>query len=103
MVLDLFLAYIINNVKAFDIIPWIKYSFKYKSLDRKRYFYQYKSEIIRQIQPLTARLRTGETESPTWASTTSIIHLTIASSLAKGKHGKNTIMLQRDKGMQNQA
>ena len=33
------LAYIINNVKAFDIIPWIKYSFKYTSLDRKRYFY----------------------------------------------------------------
>ena len=25
-------------------------------------------------QPLTARLRTGETESPTWASTTSILH-----------------------------
>ena len=33
------LAYIINNVKAFDIFPWTKYSFKYTSLDRKRYFY----------------------------------------------------------------
>ena len=33
------LAYIINNVQAFDIIPWIKYYFKYTSLDRKRYFY----------------------------------------------------------------
>ena len=28
--------YIINNVKAFYIFPWIKYSFKYTSLDRKR-------------------------------------------------------------------
>ena len=42
------------------------------------------------IQPLTARLRTEETESPTWASTTSILHLSIASSQAKGKLGKNT-------------
>ena len=33
------LAYIINNVQAFDIIPWIKYSFKHKLLDRKIYFY----------------------------------------------------------------
>ena len=45
-----------------------------------------------------ARLRTGETESPTWASTTSILHLTIASSLAKGKLGKNTTVLQGTKG-----
>ena len=33
------LAYIINNVQAFDIIPWIKYSFKHTLLYRKRYFY----------------------------------------------------------------
>ena len=30
------LAYIINNVKAFDIFQWIQYSIKYTSLDRKR-------------------------------------------------------------------
>ena len=47
---------------------------------------------------MTARLRTGETESPTWASTTSILHLTIASLLEKGKLGKNTIVLQGTKG-----
>ena len=45
-----------------------------------------------------ARLRTEETELPTYASTTSILHLTIASSLAKGKHGKNTTVLQGTKG-----
>ena len=33
------LAYIINNVKAFDIFQWKQYSFKYTLLDRKRYFY----------------------------------------------------------------
>ena len=33
------LAYIINNVKEFDIFQWIQYSFKYTLLDRKRYFY----------------------------------------------------------------
>ena len=35
---------------------------------------------------------------PTWASTTSILHLTIARSLAKGKIGKNTTVLQGTKG-----
>ena len=50
------------------------------------------------LQPLTARLRIGETESPTWASTTSILHLTIASSLAKDKLGKNTKVIQGTKG-----
>ena len=45
----------------------------------------------------------GETESPTWASTTSILHLLIASSLEKGKLGKNTKVLQGTKGMQTQA
>ena len=44
------------------------------------------------------RLRTRETKSPTWASTTSIIHLSIASSQAKGKLGKNTLVLQGTKG-----
>ena len=44
------------------------------------------------------RLRTGETESPTWASTTSILHLLIASSQAKVKLGKNTKVLQGTKG-----
>ena len=43
-------------------------------------------------------MRTGETESPTWASTTSILHLSIASSQAKGKLGKNTKVLQGTKG-----
>ena len=33
------LAYIINNVKAFDIFQCIQYSFKYTLMDRKRYFY----------------------------------------------------------------
>ena len=33
------LAYIINNVKEFDIFQWKQYSFKYTLLDRKRYFY----------------------------------------------------------------
>ena len=45
------------------------------------------------IQPLMARLRTGETESPT-----SILHLSIASSQAKSKLGKNTKVLQGTKG-----
>ena len=45
-----------------------------------------------------AHLRTGETESPTWASTTSILHLSIAISLEKGKLGKNTKVLQGTKG-----
>ena len=47
---------------------------------------------------MMARLRTGETESPTWASTTSILHLSIASSQEKGKLGKNTKVLQGTKG-----
>src|SRR5713226_7493291 len=50
------------------------------------------------MQPLSARLRIGETESPTWASTTSILHLSIASSQAKDKLGKNTKVLQGTKG-----
>ena len=50
-----------------------------------------------------ARLRTKETESPTWAFTTSILHLSIESSQAKGKLGKNTKVLQGTKGMQTQA
>ena len=33
------LAYITNNVKAFDIFQCIQYSFKYTLMDRKRYFY----------------------------------------------------------------
>ena len=33
------LEYIIKNVKAFDILQWIQYSFKYTLLDRKIYFY----------------------------------------------------------------
>ena len=45
-----------------------------------------------------ARLRTRETESTTWASTTSILHLSIASSQAKGKLGNNTKVLQGTKG-----
>ena len=45
-----------------------------------------------------AVLRTGETESPTWASTTSILHLSIASSQVKGNLGKNTKVLQGTKG-----
>ena len=49
-------------------------------------------------QPLMARLWTGETKSPTWASTTSILHILIVSSQAKGKLGKNTTVLQGTKG-----
>ena len=49
-------------------------------------------------QPLTARLQTRETESPTWATTTSILHLWIVSSQAKGKLGKNRKVLQGTKG-----
>ena len=45
-----------------------------------------------------ARLGTEETESPTWASTTAILHLSIASSKEKGKLGKNTKVLQGTKG-----
>ena len=41
----------------------------------------------------------GETKSPTWASTTSILHLSIASSQEKGKLGKNKKSAPRDKGM----
>ena len=47
---------------------------------------------------MSARLQIGETESPTWASTTSILHLSIASSQAKGKLGKNIKVLQGIKG-----
>ena len=44
-------------------------------------------------------LRTRETESPpTWASTTSILHLSIARSQEKGNIGKNTKVLQGTKG-----
>ena len=43
-------------------------------------------------------LRIRETESPTWASTTSILHLSIPSSQAKGKLGNNTKVLQGTKG-----
>ena len=50
------------------------------------------------IQPLSARLRTRETKSPTWVSTTSILHLSIESSQEKGKLGKNTKVLQGTKG-----
>ena len=50
------------------------------------------------IQPLSACLRIGETKSPTWASTTSILHLSIASSQAKVKVGKNTKVLQGTMG-----
>ena len=45
-----------------------------------------------------AHLWIRETESPTWASTTSILHLSIASSQEKGKLGKNTKLLQGTKG-----
>ena len=48
-------------------------------------------------------MRTGEIESSTLDSTTSILHLSIASSEAKGKLGKNTKVLQGTKGMQTQA
>ena len=47
---------------------------------------------------MLAHLQIAETKSPTWASTTSILHLTIASSLEKGKLGKNTTVLQGTKG-----
>ena len=46
---------------------------------------------IQQWQTLSALLRTGETESSIWASTTSILHLSIASSQRKGKLGKNNM------------
>ena len=45
-----------------------------------------------------ARLQIEEIESPTWASSTSILHLSIASSQAKGNLGKNTKVLQGTKG-----
>ena len=44
-------------------------------------------------QPLTARLRTGETESPT-----SILHHSDSKLTNKGKLGKNTTVLQGTKG-----
>ena len=47
---------------------------------------------------MLAHLQIRETESPTWASTTSILHLSIASSQAKGKPGQNTKVLQGTKG-----
>ena len=56
------------------------------------------NQRLQWIQPPSARLRIGETESPTWASTTSILHLSIASSQAKGNLGKNTKVLQGTKG-----
>ena len=52
---------------------------------------------------MSVRPRIGETELPTWASTTSILHLLIASSQAKSKLGKNTKVIQGTKGMQTQA
>ena len=45
-----------------------------------------------------ACLRIIETESPTWASTTSILHLSIASSHTKGKLGMKKKVLQGTKG-----
>ena len=56
------------------------------------------NQRLQWIQPLSACLRIRETESPTWASTTSILYLSIASSQAKGKLGKNTKVLQGTKG-----
>ena len=47
---------------------------------------------------MLARLRIGKTESPTWASTTTILHLSIASSQEKSMLGKNTKVLQGTKG-----
>ena len=47
---------------------------------------------------VVVHLRIEETESPTWASTTSILHLSIASSQEKGKLGKNTKVRQGTKG-----
>ena len=47
---------------------------------------------------MSACLQIRETESPTWASTTSILHLSIASSQAKGNLKKNTKVLQATKG-----
>ena len=41
--------------------------------------------------------------APTWASTTSILHLSIEISQEKDKLGKNTKVLQGKKGMQTQA
>ena len=52
---------------------------------------------------MSARLRFEEIESPTWASTTSILHLSIASLQEKENLGKNTKFLQGTKGMQTQA
>ena len=57
--------------------------------------------INQRLQPLTAHLRTGETESSTWASTTSILHISIASSQEKERLGR-TQSAPRDKGMQTQ-
>ena len=56
------------------------------------------NQRLQYIQPLLAHLRIKEIESPTWASTTSILHLSIASSEAKGNLGKNTKALQGTKG-----
>ena len=51
---------------------------------------------------MSACLRIREIKSPTWASTTSILHLLISSSQEKDKLRKNTKVLQGTKGMQTQ-
>ena len=54
-------------------------------------------------QPLKARLWTGETESPTWASTTSILHHFYSKLTSKRKSWEEHNSAPRDKGMQTQA
>ena len=54
-------------------------------------------------QPLMARLRTGETESPTWASTTSILHHFDSNITSKRQAWEEHNSAPRDKGMQTQA
>jgi len=54
-------------------------------------------------QPLTARLRIGETESPTWASTTSILHHFDSKLTNNGQAWEEHNSAPRDKGMQTQA
>ena len=50
-----------------------------------------------------ARLRTGETESPTWASTTSILHHFDSKLTDNGQAWEEHNSAPRDKGMQTQA
>ena len=63
-------------------------------IGQEKIFLLIQNQRLQWIQPLSTRLRIREIKSPTWASTTSILHLSIESLQEKEKLRKNTKVLQ---------